>query len=136
MPTTLTMKKNYVLDTNILLHDPRAIFRFEDNDVIIPIYCIEEVDQFKKEGTERGRNAREIARILDRLRELYGEEDLRIVFKNQPLPFHEHAKLAAAIGQAVLEKRGGVLRPEEWFLPGKPRITRRPADAGDCPSAP
>jgi PhoH-like ATPase len=69
MPTTLTMKKNYVLDTNILLHDPRAIFRFEDNDVIIPIYCIEEVDQFKKEGTERGRNAREIARILDRLRE-------------------------------------------------------------------
>ena len=37
---------------------------------------------------------------------------------------------------ALLEKRGGVLRPEEWFLPGKPRIARRPADAGDCPSAP
>jgi PhoH-like ATPase len=66
------MKKNYVLDTNILLHDPRSIFRFEDNDVIIPIFCIEEVDQFKREGSERGRNARHIARILDELREQGG----------------------------------------------------------------
>jgi len=63
------MKKNYVLDTNILLHDPRAIFKFEDNNVIIPIFCIEEVDQFKREGSERGRNARTIARLLDQLRE-------------------------------------------------------------------
>jgi PhoH-like ATPase len=66
------MKKNYVLDTNVLLHDPRAIFRFEDNDVIVPIYCIEEVDQFKREGSERGRNARQIARVLDELREQGG----------------------------------------------------------------
>src|SRR5579872_6840651 len=66
------MKKNYVLDTNVLLHDPRAIFRFEDNDVVIPIYCIEEVDQFKREGSERGRNARQIARLLDELREAGG----------------------------------------------------------------
>jgi PhoH-like ATPase len=66
------MKKNYVLDTNILLHDPRAIFRFEDNNVIIPIYVIEEVDQFKREGSDRGRNARQIARLLDELREKGG----------------------------------------------------------------
>ena len=52
------MRKVYVLDTNVLLHDPHAIFKFEDNDVIIPIYVIEEVDQFKREGSERGRNAR------------------------------------------------------------------------------
>jgi PhoH-like ATPase len=63
------MKKNYVLDTNVLLHDPQAIFKFEDNDVIIPIYVIEEVDQFKRESTERGRNARSVARLLDGLRE-------------------------------------------------------------------
>jgi PhoH-like ATPase len=62
------MKKNYVLDTNVLLYDPQAIFKFEDNDVIIPIYVIEEVDQFKRESTERGRNARTIARLLDGLR--------------------------------------------------------------------
>ncbi len=66
---SLAMKKNYVLDTNIVLHDPQAIFRFEDNNVIIPIYAIEEVDQFKREGSERGRNARQICRILDELRE-------------------------------------------------------------------
>ena len=66
------MKKNYVLDTNVLLHDPRAIFRFEDNDVIVPIYVIEEIDQFKREGSERGRNARQIARLLDELREQGG----------------------------------------------------------------
>ncbi|MGK3982144.1 PhoH family protein [Sorangium sp. So ce136] len=62
------MKKNYVLDANVLLHDPHAIFKFEDNDVIIPIYAIEEIDQFKREGSERGRNARTIARLLDDVR--------------------------------------------------------------------
>ncbi|MBI5532527.1 MAG: PhoH family protein [Deltaproteobacteria bacterium] len=62
------MKKNYVLDTNVLLHDPQAIFRFEDNDVIIPIFVIEEVDQFKRDGTEIGRNARSVSRLLDGLR--------------------------------------------------------------------
>ena len=66
------MKKNYVLDTNVLLHDPHAMFRFEDNNVIIPIYAIEEVDQFKREGSERGRNARSIARLLDELRDRGG----------------------------------------------------------------
>jgi PhoH-like ATPase len=66
------MKKNYVLDTNVLLHDPHSIFRFEDNNVVIPIYAIEEVDQFKREGSERGRNARSIARLLDELRDRGG----------------------------------------------------------------
>ena len=66
------MKKNYVLDANVLLHDPHAIFKFEDNDLIIPIYAIEEIDQFKREGSERGRNARTIARLLDELRRSSG----------------------------------------------------------------
>jgi PhoH-like ATPase len=69
------VKKNYVLDTNVLIHDPRAIFKFEDNDVVIPIYVIEEIDQFKREGTERGRNCRQVARYLDELRER-GEDSL------------------------------------------------------------
>ncbi|MBM4358040.1 MAG: PhoH family protein [Deltaproteobacteria bacterium] len=62
------MKKNYVLDANVLLHDPHAVFKFEDNNVIIPIYAIEEIDKFKREQTERGRNARTIARVLDEVR--------------------------------------------------------------------
>jgi PhoH-like ATPase len=66
------MKKNYVLDANVLLHDPHAVFKFEDNDVIIPIFALEEIDRFKREGSERGRNARTIARVLDDLRESEG----------------------------------------------------------------
>jgi PhoH-like ATPase len=61
-------KKHFIFDTNILLHDPRAILQFEDNEVVIPIYVLEEVDQFKKESSERGRNAREVARLLDSYR--------------------------------------------------------------------
>ncbi len=63
------MKKTFVLDTNVLLHDPDALFRFKDNDVVVPIAAIEEVDRFKKELTEVGRNARAVSRHLDRLRE-------------------------------------------------------------------
>ncbi|MCK4622390.1 MAG: PhoH family protein [Desulfuromonadales bacterium] len=61
--------KNYVLDTNVLLHDPQAIFRFEDNTVIIPLTVIEEIDRFKKEQSETGRNARQISRVIDGFRQ-------------------------------------------------------------------
>lgn len=62
------MKKIFILDTNILLSDPRSIFQFDDNDVVVPISVIEEIDTFKKDSSENGRNAREVSRILDRLR--------------------------------------------------------------------
>lgn len=62
------MKKTFVLDTNVLLHDPNSIFSFEDNDVIIPIVVIEELDKFKKGLDEIGRNARQVSRHLDELR--------------------------------------------------------------------
>ena len=60
--------KNYVLDTNVLLHDARAFYAFADNAVIIPIYVIEEIDTFKKDQSELGRNARQVARLLDQYR--------------------------------------------------------------------
>ena len=60
--------KNYVLDTNVLLHDARAFHAFADNNVIIPIYVIEEIDTFKKDQSELGRNARQVARLLDKYR--------------------------------------------------------------------
>src|SRR5688500_6347089 len=62
------MPKHFVLDTNILIHDPRAIHQFGTDEVVIPIFVLEEIDQFKKEASERGRNAREVARILDGFR--------------------------------------------------------------------
>jgi PhoH-like ATPase len=62
------LKKNFVLDTNVLLHDPRSIFGFADNDVVIPIYVIEEIDNFKRDLSTLGRNARQVSRYLDEFR--------------------------------------------------------------------
>ncbi|HYS02269.1 MAG TPA: PhoH family protein [Candidatus Eisenbacteria bacterium] len=64
------MKKIYVLDTNVLLHDPNAIFSFQDNDLVIPFVVIEEVDGQKRRQDEVGRHARLVANQLDRLRAL------------------------------------------------------------------
>jgi len=60
--------KNYVLDTNVLLHDPDALLHFEDNHVLLPIEVLEEIDKFKRETSERGQNARSVSRLLDQLR--------------------------------------------------------------------
>lgn len=63
------LKKIYVLDTNVLIQDPMAMFAFKGAWVGIPTVVIEECDQLKKEGTDRGRNARESVRQLDMLRQ-------------------------------------------------------------------
>ena len=62
------MIKNYILDTNVLLHDPHSLFSFQDNAVLIPIEVIEEIDRFKRESSDRGQNARAVSRLLDALR--------------------------------------------------------------------
>ena len=62
------MKKVFILDTNVLLHDPNSLLQFDDNDVIIPMVVIEELDNFKTAADERGKNARLISRKLDELR--------------------------------------------------------------------
>jgi len=62
------MKKTFVLDTNVLLQSPYALYHFEDNDVVIPAVVLEELDRFKKDSSELGANARETSRILDELR--------------------------------------------------------------------
>src|SRR4051812_11615892 len=60
--------KTYVLDTNVLLHDPQSIYKFEDNNLAIPVEVLEELDAIKGEqSTERGRNARRVHRILQEL---------------------------------------------------------------------
>ncbi|MGO4346394.1 PhoH family protein [Paenibacillus sp. MCAF9] len=64
------MKKIFVLDTNVLLHDPQAIFAFDDNEVIIPAVVLEEIDSKKRLADELGRNARSISRLLDKMREI------------------------------------------------------------------
>ncbi|HEY4770003.1 MAG TPA: PhoH family protein [Myxococcales bacterium] len=90
------MRKNYVLDTNVLLHDPRALFQFKDNNVIVPIYVVEEIDKFKRDLSELGRNARQVSRDLDAFREENGSltegvplesgGTLRVLFTQRELP--------------------------------------------------
>lgn len=63
-----TKKIGYVLDTNVLIHDPYAIYAFENAYVFLPIIVLEELDNLKKEGSDRGRNTRQVIRELDKLR--------------------------------------------------------------------
>lgn len=62
-------KRTYVLDTNVLLHDPGALLVFDEHDLVLPITVIEEIDKFKRELTELGRAARTVSRQLDAMRE-------------------------------------------------------------------
>ena len=90
------MKKNFVLDTNVLLHDPRSLFGFDDNDVIVPIYVIEEIDNFKRDLSSLGRNARQVSRYLDEFRAIGklregvaigdGKGHLRVLVAERKLP--------------------------------------------------
>ncbi len=67
--------KIFVLDTNVLMHDPSSLFRFEEHDVFLPIMTLEELDNNKKGMSEIARNARQTSRMLD---ELLGGEDVDI----------------------------------------------------------
>jgi PhoH-like ATPase len=62
--------KRFVLDTNVLLHDPKALQVFEDNEVIIPLSVLDELDNAKSRPDELGRNARTVVKILDKLRSI------------------------------------------------------------------
>ena len=89
------MQKNFVLDTNVLLHDPGALYAFEDNTVVLPIYVIEEIDKFKRDMNELSRSARGVSRMLDELRaqgnlaegvDLPEGGHLRVAFSERRLP--------------------------------------------------
>ncbi|GIO65561.1 PhoH family protein [Paenibacillus sp. FSL M7-1455] len=64
------MRKIFVLDTNVLLHDPKAIYAFDEHEVVIPAVVLEEIDSKKRNADEIGRNARTVSRLLDQLREV------------------------------------------------------------------
>ena len=91
------MKKTYVLDTNVLLYSPGAIFTFDNSNIVIPEVVLEELDNFKKVNSDLGMNARNVARILDKLRlkgklsqgvDLDNNSNLRVVsaFYNTKIP--------------------------------------------------
>ncbi len=61
--------KTFILDTNVLIHDPEALFTFEGSKVVIPLTVVEELDGFKRTNDNRGRSARAVSRYLDELRQ-------------------------------------------------------------------
>ena len=103
------MKKNYILDTNVLLHDPNSLLKFDDNNVLLPIEVIEEIDRFKRESTELGQNARAVSRMLDSLRasgrlsegvRLPNGGQLRIIFEKE-----KHTNGHALFGNGSVDNR-------------------------------
>jgi len=95
-------KKLFVLDTNVLLHDPMCLFRFEEHDIYLPMIVLEELDGHKKGMTEVARNARQTSRTLDSLAgapgaditaglslDATGHKDARgkLMFQTQPLNY-------------------------------------------------
>lgn len=65
-----------MLDTNVLMHDPTALFKFEEHDVYLPMQVMEELDNGKKGTSEASRNARQVSRFLNELIEAHGSTDV------------------------------------------------------------
>lgn len=98
-----TNAKTFVLDTNVLLFDPSAINKFGNNKVFIPLIVVEELDRFKKDQNENGRNARYFSRLVDDLRSqgklvkgvaLPNEGTLQISILREPATRHEGIDLS------------------------------------------
>ena len=112
------MKKSYILDTNVLLHDPNSLLSFEENNVLLPIEVIEEIDRFKRESTELGQNARTVSRMLDgfrgegRLSEgitLPNGGQLRIIFQKPGTAKNGHAVFGAdSVDNRILSLAFGI----------------------------
>jgi len=64
----LILIKNFIIDTNVLIHDPNSILNFQDNNVLIPFPVIEEIDKLKTRSDKVAKSAREVNRILDSFR--------------------------------------------------------------------
>ena len=70
-------KRIYVLDTNVLMHDPTALFKFQEHDIFLPMQVMEELDNGKKGTSEAARNARQVSRFLNEMIEKSGKIDLQ-----------------------------------------------------------
>ena len=88
--------KLFVLDTNVLMHDPMSLFRFEEHDVFLPMIVLEELDGHKKGMTEVARNARQASRSLDTLASAQGAD----LGKGSPLSATGHTD---AMGQLFFQ---------------------------------
>lgn len=107
----MSKKKLYVLDTNVLVHDPLALYNFEGATVGIPAMVLEELDEFKKESNDRGRNTREAIRHLDAFRgkgslqegiKLDNGSTIKVLFLDPQEPFMLPFKMHLADNEILL----------------------------------
>ena len=115
-------KRIYVLDTNVLMHDPTALFKFEEHDVYLPMQVMEELDNAKKGTSEASRNARQVSRFLNELIEADPNHD---VTDGLPLVRPQGLQLrgAASVGRLRFQtgsfdsgKRFGAVIPDNHIL--------------------
>jgi PhoH-like ATPase len=93
--------KTFVLDTNVLLHDPACLQRFEDNEVCIPVDVLSELDRFKAEPSERGANAREAHRLLTKA---FAQQPAENVLSGVPTAGGGKVKLVVFDVQEAMDK--------------------------------
>lgn len=103
--------KNYVLDTNVLLHDPSSLHRFEDNHVWIPVEVLSELDKFKNEQSERGANARNVHRTLSKI---FGQNHPAVI-QGAPLP--NGGSIRIAVNDRVANKPDTKLKRFQTLFP-------------------
>lgn len=143
----LVGRKTFVIDTNVLVHDPAAIKEFKDNDVVIALSVLEELDGLKRGDDEVGRNAREVIRYIDSLKG--GDKGqlhqgvvipegpkVRIHLESKyeriegfPLPIDRQMNNRLLLSAYVLRKQG-----EQVVLVSKDFVTRVKAEAMDLES--
>ncbi|MCB1762298.1 MAG: PhoH family protein [Gammaproteobacteria bacterium] len=87
-------RRLFILDTNVLMHDPSAIFRFQEHDIFLPMVVLEELDRGKKGMSEVARNARQASRFLD---ELIAEASKQQIDAGLPLPAPRNGPAAASV---------------------------------------
>jgi PhoH-like ATPase len=136
------VKKNYILDTNVLLHDPNSLLNFDEHEVLLPIEVIEEIDRFKRESTELGQNARAVSRMLDGFRDsgrlsegvdLPNGGRLRIIFQKREPAHNGHAVFTSdSVDNRILSLAFGIKKSQpksQTILVSKDINLRIKADA-------
>ena len=108
---TMGIKKNFVLDTNVILHDSKCIRNFQEHDIYVPIVVLEELARFKKGNEELNFNAREFAREIDTIADSHLFKDGASLGKGRGRLFvvteeNYPEELAKAFSERIPEERG------------------------------